>query len=255
MFLERPKINNDFMSVIYDFHVENLIVSGGSFTYNNSEEHACTWPYYLKPFGNFKRVLDCSLPGAGNFHIAHSLQWNLQCWPVDPKKSLVIVMWSSNLHDDTICAEKYLNQYPFRHYYTESVCTALTGGLGPESKGNITNLFKQISDIKDKNSRAVENFLYITGLWAWLQHKGYKAIFLNYMDNKISFENLDIDIAKFLPKHARAELDNIMIDHHNLYNFAIKKDLLTDDEFHPSPDGHLLWTKEVLLPTLKKIVT
>ena len=38
-----------------------------------------------------------------------------------------------------------------------------------------------------------------------------------------------------------------------LYNWALKNDLLTDDLFHPTPDGHLEWTKKILLPKIQTI--
>jgi lysophospholipase L1-like esterase len=38
------------------------------------------------------------------------------------------------------------------------------------------------------------------------------------------------------------------------YEFAVKNDMLADDDFHPSPDGHLNWTREVLLPKLQTII-
>lgn len=251
MFHKRKNITAD-LPVTHDFNIENLVVSGASFTYNNSEQHACTWPYYLKILGNFKKILDCSLPGAGNFHIAHSLQWNLGCWPVDPDKSLVVVMWSNNTFDDTICALKHLNQYPFQHYYTELVCTALSGGSDPESYGNVHEQFKKIADIKDNYSRSIENFLYITGIWAWLKQKGYRAVFLDYSDKTIPSRSHDIDIKKYLPKMAQSELDSILTKHLNLYNFAVKKNLLSDDDYHPHTEGHLCWTKEILIPLLQQ---
>jgi hypothetical protein len=38
------------------------------------------------------------------------------------------------------------------------------------------------------------------------------------------------------------------------YTWALENDLLTDDDFHPSPDGHLDWTQKVLLPKLQTII-
>ena len=35
------------------------------------------------------------------------------------------------------------------------------------------------------------------------------------------------------------------------YTWALKHHFLWTDDFHPSPDGHLNWTKYVLLPHLQ----
>ena len=75
--------------VQHNFRRQNLVVSGSSFTYNNSNTDACTWPYYLRDLGGFESVYDTSLPGAGNAHIANSLQWSLESNRIDPKHSLV----------------------------------------------------------------------------------------------------------------------------------------------------------------------
>ena len=37
----------------------------------------------------------------------------------------------------------------------------------------------------------------------------------------------------------------------DLYSFCLKRMLLSDDDFHPAPDGHLAWTKDALLPYCK----
>ena len=41
----------------------------------------------------------------------------------------------------------------------------------------------------------------------------------------------------------------------DLHTWALKNDQLTSDDFHPSPDGHLEWTRKVLLPKLQTIIS
>ena len=36
----------------------------------------------------------------------------------------------------------------------------------------------------------------------------------------------------------------------NFYRFCLYHNLMSEDDFHPSPDGHLTWTRECLLPSL-----
>jgi hypothetical protein len=110
IFKVRPNIKKQF-DTVHNFDIKNLIVGGCSFTYNNHETSAVTWPYYLRDLGGFEQVLDCSLPGAGNSHIADSLQWALEVDRPEPADSLVIVMWSGCDRDDYICPEENIKPY------------------------------------------------------------------------------------------------------------------------------------------------
>ena len=255
MFAQRPVIerNPHAFSVVKDFGYQNLVVGGCSFTYNNSESHACTWPYYLKDFGNFKKVYDCSLPGAGNYHISHSLKWALTTEPLDPTDTLVIAMFSGNDRDDVICSTNSLNDYSMRHLYTRHAVSGITGGCDINSKGNTKQGLDCVKHIKDKHSRAIENYLYIDSLKAWLDQKGYKSIFLDYLDRKLPHRTSDFDIREYLPESCIIRLDEIFVACANIYGFALRNNLLSDDDLHPSPDGHLAWTKKCLIPCLESL--
>ena len=135
IFHQRPGIQKQFETV-FDFNIKNLIVSGCSFTHNNSMSASVTWPYYLRDLGGFENVLDTSLPGAGNYHISNSLIWALESESTDPKQSLVIVMWSGNDRDDWITPVSNINQYPFEFKYSDNVMSAIAGG-GASAEGRV----------------------------------------------------------------------------------------------------------------------
>ena len=40
----------------------------------------------------------------------------------------------------------------------------------------------------------------------------------------------------------------------DLYSFALRNQMMEDDEYHPSPNGHLEFTKQILLPELKTLL-
>lgn len=254
MFVRRPLIEqNPFaFQTQHDFGYDNLVVSGCSFTYNNSSEHACTWPYYLKDLGKFKAVYDCSLPGAGNYHISHSLKWALTLENLDPTKTLVVVMWSGNDRDDLICGADFLNSYPTKHLYQTDVASAVTGGSAEKSIGNVDDVFGNIKRIKTRKSRSIENYLYIDSLKTWLDQNNYSSVFLDYLDRNLPNLTRDFDIRDYLPNECLSRLDEIIIECEDIYSFALKNDLLWDD-FHPTPDGHLEWTKQYLVPLLQKL--
>jgi hypothetical protein len=255
IFKTRPGIKKQF-DTIHDFGIKNLIVSGCSFTYNNHETSAVAWPYYLKDIGGFDQVLDCSMPGAGNYHIANSLQWAMELANPDPNDSLIIVMWSGNDRDDYICPKTKINNYPFKFNYSDNVATGITGGSHDNASSNTNN--KEITVLgktKTLESRAIENYLIISSLYNFLQNKDYKFIFLDYIDRTLPSRTEDFEIRQYLPADTSNNLDRMVTKIMTPHNWATKYNLLMDDDFHPSPDGHLNWSQKVLLPKLQTIIT
>lgn len=252
VFKTRPNIKKQF-NTEYNFGIKNLIVSGCSFTYNNHETAAVSWPYYLRDIGGFQEVLDCSLPGAGNYHISNSLQWAIEIDRPDPTNSLVIVMWSGNDRDDYVCPEKNSRPYPFKFNYTDNVISGFNSTQTGDG-GNTKNGLLDLSKTKTLESRAIENYLCISSLWNFLQNKGYKFLFLDYLDRSLPSRTEDFDIKDYLPSSIKTKLDSMITPVMTPHNWAIKYNLLTDDDFHPSADGHLNWTREVLLPKLQEII-
>jgi hypothetical protein len=236
-----------------DLGYKNLVVSGCSFTYNTSETVAVTWPYYLRDLAGIDQVYDCSLPGAGNHHICHSTIWTLENKSFDPLDTLVIVMWSGHNRDDAIISANFLNAYLMTFSYNNSVTAGISGGNHPGGRGNTQNQsLKNINQIKSTESRTVENYLYVSILYHYLRQKQYKFLFLDYLDRSISNRGYDFKICDYLNDNLKSKYyDMVEYNVENLYCFAIKNDLLSTDDFHPSPDGHLLWTKQHLFPFLK----
>lgn len=253
IFKTRPGIKKSF-DMMHDFGLQNIIVSGCSFTYNNHETSAVTWPYYLRDLGGFDQVYDTSMPGAGNYHISNSLIWALESDQLDPEKSLVIVMWSGADRDDYITPSSNINEYPFGFNYSKNVSSAITGGSHPAAGGNTLESARHFFATKTNESRSIENYLYITNTWNYLQNNGYRFVFLNWCDSDLpSRAPNHFDIKKHLPTQARKNLENMIVSVTDPYEFALKNDLLWDDDFHPSPTGHLTWTKTILLPKLQQL--
>jgi hypothetical protein len=255
MFVRRSYLEqNPVFSIAHDFGYENLVVSGCSFTFNNSETHASSWPYYLRELGGFKKVYDCSLPGAGNYHISHALQWSLTQEGLDPSETLVLVMWSGHDRDDTIAGVSALDPgYTTKHYYTPGVVSAVTGGSILDARGNTRNGLDCMRSIKTPESRAVENYLYIDALRAWLVHNGYRSVFVDYLDPSLPNRTRNFNIRDHLPTACQQRLDAVFADCVDIYAFCVKNDLLYEDDLHPSANGHLAWTRQCLIPCLKSL--
>jgi len=254
MFVSRPNIENTkptFASE-FNFGYKNLVVGGCSFTYNNSYTDACTWPYYLRELGDFDTVYDCALPGAGNYHISHAVQWMLLNQDLDREQTLVIIMWSGNDRDDFICGTDFLSNYPMQYCYLPTVASAISGGEHSTAKGN-TTINIGVKQIKTRQSRAIENFLYIDSLKTWLDQRGYRSVFLNYIDRQLPSRTTDFEIKPYLPLGCQQRLNDIFDHCQDPYSFCLKNNLLCEDDFHPSTDGHLTWTRNILIPLLKSL--
>jgi len=250
IFKTRPNIKKQF-DTIADLGIDNLIVSGCSFTYNNYNSSATSWPYFLKDLGGFKQVLDCSLSGAGNQHISNSLLWALNIDQPDPKNSLIVVMWSGCDRDDYVCPESNISSDTHVKFsYSKNVMSAITGGSRRESRGNTVAAFKEFSMTKTNESRAIENYLYIFNTWHCLKSLNYKFVFLNFLDGNLPSRTKHFDIKPYLPSKIQKNLDSMMTNITDPYTWALKNDLLDSDDFHPNPDGHLSWTRQMLIPYL-----
>lgn len=255
VFKTRPNIIRH-SDPIYNFYTDNLIVSGCSFTHNHKDDIISAWPYYLRDFGGFKEVLDCSIPGAGNNHISDALIWGLEIDQPPPENSLVIVMWSGNDRDDLICSSSNIRQNTCaKFYYTDDVMSGISGGSHKSAKTNTdkNDTFNDVKRVKNYRSRAIENYLIITKTWNYLTNKGYKFVFLQFMSDALPSRTLHFDIKKFLPLTAQIQYEKMMTQIINPYEWAFANDQLSLDLYHPNPRSNETWAKEILLPKLQKM--
>lgn len=239
----------------FDSKLKNLLISGCSFSRNNIssdelQQHALSWPVYLRDKLNFDMLYDCSLPGSGNFHICNSIIWTLETQSFSPKDTFIAVMWSGNDRDDLIIDSQYLNNYYSNFKYNNNVATAISGGDIENSFPNVDSF--QVKHLKSLESRAIENYLYITSLYHYLKSQNYKFIMLDYMGKReIPALSNDFSIFKYLPINCQHQLKKmICYDIEDIYSWSFRNNMLSDDYFHPSHNGHLTWTDNVLVPFL-----
>ena len=161
--------------------------------------------------------------------------------------SLVVVMWSGCDRDDYICPEENIKPYQFKFNYSKNIASSISGN-------NISDALLGLSQTKNLHSRAIENYLYINGLWNYLKNSGYQFIFLNFLDGNLPSRTGHFDITKHLPTVIKHQYNTMLTKIIDPYTWALKNNLLTDDDFHPSPDGHLDWTRKMLLPKLQTII-
>lgn len=235
---------------VFDLGYKNLIVGGCSFTYNNSENHICTWPYYLRDYGNFQNVYDFSMVGGGNTHTFNSMIYGLEKNPTILDNSLILVQIAGHDRDDYIIDVNEINNYPFIYFYEKQSVVGITGG---ENISNFKNKdpIRQIKNMKNYECRAIENFVKISALNSYLTSTKSKFIIFEYRDYSLPGRDKNFDLKKYLPDVIVKKYNEIVTELPvNFYKFCLKNNLLEPDDFHPSPEGHRRWTLEHLLPFL-----
>ncbi len=228
--LDTPKL-----SLTSSLQCSNLIVGGCSFTYNFSDTDSSAWPCYLRDRCGFKKLLDCSVPGAGNYHISSAVQWCIEEQDPDPSDTVVVVMWSGNNRDSVISKPGLETQYPWKYNYTDQAMFFQQDNLG---------------HLKSKESRAVENYLYVSSLYNYLQNRSIPFVFLDFIDRAIPNRSNDVAVDSYLPVKLQQRYRSMFAPVRNFYEYALRNDMLNADDFHPNNHCHLKWTDEVLVPYL-----
>lgn len=237
-------------ATVHDFGYKNLLVSGCSFTYNNSDTHSVTWPYYLRDLGGFETVLDCSMVSGGNQHIVNSVVYSIESEQINPQETLVIVQWAGHDRDDYIVDPSNINDYPFTYHYSKDAVAGVTGG---KSIANFIDkdAIRKVQQMKNHSCRSIENFVRVRSLHSYLESKGFSFVFFEYRDYNLPARDNNFDPKPYLSNPAQEQYKSmITVFSKNFYKYCLQNNLVEEDDFHPSPDGHLSFTKSVLLPDL-----
>ena len=219
--------------IINDLGYKNLLVGGCSFTFNISDTDSSSWPYYIRDKCGFDQVYDCSVQGASNYQILTSITYSIETTLLDPKDTLVIVMWSGYTRDSEIVGKNITDHKDYVYDYTKTVKCVNTSNKN-----------------KTLDSYSLENYVYIILLWEYLNSKGYNTVFLNFVEPGVPSRDSTFAITKFLPPELGTKFKLKFSSIENFYTYCVKNDLLQDDDFHPTMQGHLSWAHNVLAPSL-----
>jgi hypothetical protein len=121
----------------------------------------------------------------------------------------------------------------------------------PDDPNTVGPEFFNWSSTKSFESKAIENYLYISKTYHYLKSKNYKFVFLNFLDPNFPSRSGNFDISTYLPKQAQKKLAHMMDKVPDLYSISLKNDHLFEDDFHPTTLGHMQYTKNILIPYLK----
>lgn len=230
---------------------KNLFVSGCSFTFSG-------WPNHLVELANIKNIFNFAMPGAGNYHIMSSVLYEIENIKLSPKDTLIIIMLSGFDRDDEILDKRfldneYLKKFPHEQYYfDDKTCMGISGGSDPTAEGNF-EFAGHIRKVKSRESRAIENFIYVSAIYNFLKVNGFDFVITNHIDSHLPARDHSFVIEEYLNKNLRNSFSNFIdYDLKNIYRHCLENDLLDNDDYHPSEDGHFSWTKKYLVPYINQ---
>lgn len=239
---------------------KKLLVSGCSFTHNNHTT-PCVWANNLAAWAGMS-ISNLAIPGAGNTHIKNSVILWLEQHKPDPKDVLILVMWSGIERVDWITSQvdsDFKNSYPFTYNYTPDTELVLGGNWWAKFFNPTPVQQSLISYTKFQNntSLVLNSWLAMTQLTDYLKLRGYTFYYTAWQNlwSPGDQTNQWIDYG--------VELDRLGLSldpapwlfwEHDKYLGTWARDhaVLTEDNLHPTHQGHEDWANAVLIPELLK---
>lgn len=235
-------INRAF-SPITKLPYKNLLVSGCSFTYNNSNEHVVTWPYYLRDLADINQVFDCSQSGAGNSHVFNSIINEIETNKnITPTDTLVIVMLSGFSRTDVIASVDFSNRwhgYDSFKFNNRFATLSIMADPADPNEPNIVELCNKYKRVVDIDAQILETCFRVLALDAYLKSKEFDYVLTSWKD--IKKEGIDLNLID--------SIRDVLHPIKSLGDYANESRQLESDG-HPTPTAHLTWTKECLIPYL-----
>ncbi len=228
----------------FNTQFKNLLVSGCSFTFNNSEKHVCAWPYTLCNLANFENVYDCSQSGAGTNHIFNSIVNEVETSTLDLADTLIIVMWSGLTRTDVIATSDITRKWhDMSNYDFDKGFSTLS--LFNESHGDtvVDDLCKIYKRVVSVDAQVYESALKILALDSYLSQKGANFIFLTGWDLSDDLQYINSELV--------SKVKGTFTPLHILFDYA--RETKQIEYGHPNPEAHLGWTKKFLLPYVKSL--
>ena len=231
----------------YQTTFSNLLVSGCSFTYNNSDQHACSWPYYLKDLCGFKEVYDCSQSGAGQNHILYSIVNEIETTDdITPENTFVIIEWSGFTRVDVIADSEITKDIHFmsNYKYNKRFATLSISEDEPGEKTDIGSLNKMYRKLVDPDAQIYQGCLNICLMKNYLESKGFNYVFTSMMDPRPELQR----VKNILVQETEKLLSNLEF----LHEFSVSTHRV-ESCGHPTPDCYLDWTRSHLIPYLENV--
>ena len=254
MSAKKRNLNRVFSSV-YTTSYKNLLVSGCSYTWNRSEEHICTWPYYLRDLCNFEEILDCSQAGSGFNHTFNSVINEIENNSnITPDNTFIIIMWSGLERVDVTANIDLVKSYSnMETHCFDSQLSSLSlfihqpkwkTILGTDPNKDIELLRQMYRTLIDSKAQVFDSYIKLIALYNYLKNLNFKFVFLEW-DSTVT--KLSTSSSRLADQYQRMTA-NIQ----TLGDYATVNNKRIPNDGHPTPDAHLEWTRTILVPYLTK---
>ena len=229
----------------------NLLVSGCSYTWNNSLNHIVTWPNYLKDIANYTQVFDCSQAAGGNAHVFNSIVYELSInSELTPDNTDIIIMWSGLERTDLLTSDHVVNQWYHMDHITFNQGQLASLNVWPDASwrrpksDEINQFLKTYRVLISNRAQVLESCIRIVALDGYLKSLGFDPVFTTYRPMQIFLSLIEPDpiVNQVLALLAPLE---------DLDSFTTRVGTrMSKFDLHPTPDSHLAWTREILIPFL-----
>lgn len=239
--------------------IRNLVVSGCSFTKTTYENE---WALALVKEFDPEVHVNLAESGAGNHYIADSLQHYLTNSKLNPRETLVLVMWSGPSRIDLTVADEYYNmlQTPYKTSVLGKNYVFSGGELGNwQSDTMLRPVFENLYKTKNFNTLAQDTITNIIQTRDFLKHKGYSFWFMSYVNywqlTPEYVSDMDLSIGYYAPELASVSDDGnwVWINDNKdcFYEYAKTRQLISSDGFHPDEQAHQEFARQFLVPKIK----
>lgn len=251
--------------------ITDLVVGGCSFTHDYSNK---TWPRFLIDCMPTAKLHDLSYPGAGNEYISQSMIQYLNCKNLNPKTTLVLIMWSGLTRKDITVSKQCYDIVPNSSKF--EICNdywVFSGGilgawrqLTMPVSGILKPLFDNFYKIVDNHSLAKNTLMHMIHAKEFLENQGFSYKFMSYVNYwKFGTHEVgdpgheDFSLTYYAANDPLLDsLGNQWIwtdkDQNCLYEYACAHNELKEDKFHPTLLGQEKFTKNILLPQLTEFL-
>lgn len=239
--------------------IRNLVVSGCSFTKTLYENE---WALTLVRQFNINHHVNLAESGAGNFYIADSLQQYLQTSDIDPRETLVLIMWSGPSRIDLTVSDEYYRmvQTPYKASVAGKNYIFSGGELGTwQTDSLVRPVFENVYKTKNFTTLAQDTITNIIQTREFLKHNGYSFFFMSYVNywqpTADYVSDMDLSIGYHIPELASVSdtTDWIWINENKdcFYEYAKTRQLIGADGFHPDEQAHRDFACEIVVPKIK----
>ena len=256
--------------------IDNLIVSGCSFTELNDEY--TSWSEIVGKHYNIKNYVNLGMGGAGNFYIANSVRDYLEFNQPDPASTLVLIMWSGVSRVDAKVSKEWWNllekqAYPFKaqqNYFNQDLGIDehnyyVFGGQGGGSLTKndiIKNIFSWTDKVSDPETVCKTSLVEFVNLENYLKTHRYNyrfTSFLNYWKpaDIEKYGELSIGLnAQQTAMYKNFDFSNwfFINDKQDCFGEYAQQRNQLDNTNHPTGECHWAFANNIVIPTLKDLI-